>query len=204
MTAVLKSIAGFLLGRYTIFKIYMIDGPSGPQPPKLNVTFATLDDVDELARSHRPELRALVGFFGYGAHAFGAWVDGRLVAASFYWAGNRYKDHELWPLSEREAKLVRIATSLEFRGRGIAAGLICFSTARMYELGYGRLYAKIWHSNKASIATFSKAGWRHVATVVHVFPFGKRLRWCFRHAADRRQTAQASDHSSVQNAHALR
>jgi RimJ/RimL family protein N-acetyltransferase len=47
----------------------------------------------------------------------------------------------------------------------------------MSQKGYRRLYARIWHSNHPSIATFEKAGWAYIALVIEVFPLGLKSPW---------------------------
>jgi ribosomal protein S18 acetylase RimI-like enzyme len=179
LKAVLKQIARVLVGEYSIFKIYGFDGSPAPLSTSTDLMLAKLQDTDELAQSDSPELRELTDYGGEGAHGFGAWVDGHLAAACWFWVGERYKNHQVWPLADKEAKLVRIATCERFRGRGIASALIGFGVRQMRQGGYRRFYAKIWHSNQPSIAAFSKAGWRHVSTVCNVAPFGKKICWRF-------------------------
>jgi GNAT superfamily N-acetyltransferase len=122
-------------------------------------------------------MKELAKFAGEGAYGFGARVNGELAAVCWYWVGDRYKARNYWPLKPHEAKLVQITTLAPFRGRGIATQLIDYATMRMRQHGFVRFYARIWHSNKASIVAFTRAGWIHAATVCDIFPFGTKARW---------------------------
>ena len=55
----------------------------------------------------------------------------------------------------------------------------------MRERGFRRSYGKIWHSHHASIRANQKSGFREIALVVDLYPFGgtRRVRWVRRRAA---------------------
>ena len=72
--------------------------------------------------SFDPSIQELASYKGGEAFGFEARVDGELAAACWFWAGERYKTGNFWPLRDDEAKLVQIATAERFRGRGIAPG----------------------------------------------------------------------------------
>lgn len=168
----LRAFARWLFGPYDLWRIYALslDGFHAPTLPSWQMK--PLQDVKELACASDPILRYLAQFGQEGAQGFGAWVNGELAAACWYWAGETYKKRNFWPLLDDEAKLVEIATAKRFRGRGIAPQLIAFSAEQMKILGYQRLLARVWHSNRASQSAFRKAGWTYVAFVVQVAPFG--------------------------------
>jgi len=176
-----RSVAGRLLGAYALYRIYEHEGP-GPEaagPAGDGVALAPIEDVDDLSRAPDPALRGLAGFAGPEAFGFAARSDGELAAACWFWAGERYRTRNFWPLRSDEAKLVEIVAAERFRGRGIGPRLIRFAAGRMHRLGYRRLYARVWHSNWASAAAFEKAGWREAALVVEVAPLGVARPWRF-------------------------
>ena len=109
-------------------------------------------------------------YAGDGAEAFACLVDGRIVGLCFFWFGERYRSRNYWPLDADEAKLVQIVTLPELRGKGVARGLIEYSTARMIERGRRRLFARVWFTNAPSAQAFRSAGWRQVAFVMRVNP----------------------------------
>jgi ribosomal protein S18 acetylase RimI-like enzyme len=109
-----------------------------------------------------------VEYAGPEAAGYGAWIDGRLVGICWYWWGERYSTRQTWPLAEGTAKLVQISTDGAYRGRGIASALVAYSASEMMRLGFQPLFARIWHSNRASIRVFEKASWKYVAFVVRL------------------------------------
>jgi GNAT superfamily N-acetyltransferase len=167
-----KVLARLLLGRYLIFKIYECESQPSPHSREVKAQFGIVDGHTTLCQSECAELRELSDCAGDDAYGFGAWIDGKLVSACWFWGHKRYNPNGIWPPSKGDAKLVRVVTSPSHRGTGIASNLIRFASNEMQKQGYKRLYAKIWHSNRPSLAAFSRAGWREIATVAHVFPLG--------------------------------
>jgi RimJ/RimL family protein N-acetyltransferase len=53
--------------------------------------------------------------------------------------------------------------------------LIAHAADDMFRKGLQRLYARIRHSNKASLKAFQRAGWARVATVIEIYPLRRRL-----------------------------
>lgn len=179
----IKLVSRSLLGEYSLYRIYAFELPASP--PSLldeDITLGRIENVAELVRSGDPSLRDLEQYSGEGAIGFGLWMRNELASVCWYWAGNRYRQRNFWPLAESEAKLVHIATAHRHRGKGLATRLITHSANAMGNIGFQRLFARVWHSNKPSIQTFERAGWRYVAFVMEIKPFnGKRhLRWVWR------------------------
>jgi GNAT superfamily N-acetyltransferase len=178
-----RSVARRLLGPYALYRIYEHQGPgpgtsgSEPEPAGDDVALAPLENGAALDRPSDPGLRDLASYAGSEAFGFEARVDGVLAAACWFWVGERYKTRNFWPLHADEAKLVQITTAERFRGRRIAPRLIRFAAAWMHRLGYRRLYARIWHSNRASVVAFERAGWREIALVIEVAPLGISQPW---------------------------
>jgi RimJ/RimL family protein N-acetyltransferase len=85
-------------------------------------------------------------------------VDGAIVSSCTLWSGASYRDERgYFPLADDEAELVFLETPPAHRGRGHASVLLRAALAA--STGNRRLYARIWHSNAASIRAFRKAGW---------------------------------------------
>jgi len=148
--------------RYRIFALFKPgDAPMGDS----GVRVACLDDVEALARSSSPELRALVQYTGKEAMTFGLYAGSELAGACFYWFGERYRARGFIELPPGAAKLVQITTAPAFRGRGLAPALIQQSAKAMFARGFTPLYARVWHSHTASIRAFRKAGWTETSMV---------------------------------------
>jgi len=173
MTALLKKAALTLLGDYAIYFVYRFEkGAAPPAAPAREraLAFERLDEATARA-SVDPLVQSQIEYVGAGAWAF-ACLDGpRVVGLCFYWAGERYKRRNFWPLAADEAKLVQIVVLPEMRGRGIAADLIAWSSQAMLAQGFAQLFARIWHSNKPSWHAFERAHWTRAALVVDIYPF---------------------------------
>lgn len=180
----IKRFARAIFGDYAIYYVYGIsqDVPFTSAPRGRDCSFSALGR-DELATSSELLIREQAGYLGPEATAYGCAQEGDIVATCHYWYGDRYRTRNFWPLAEDEAKLVQIVTAPRARGQGIATALIAHSTNEMFRLGFKRLYARIWHSNGPSLSAFERAGWRRVALVIEITPFGRRrpsrlrLRW---------------------------
>lgn len=106
---------------------------------------------------------------GDDAFCFGVWKNDELASICWVLGPHAYSNYRnFWILSEREAKMVYVFTSEKFRGQGLAVILEDFASRRMCELGYRRLYSRIWHSNRASIRVHQKLGWEKIALVVEL------------------------------------
>ena len=104
MKTLVRSIARRLLGPYAMYRIYEHREPPHPPPAAGEVVLAPIRGVEELALSPDPDLRELADYGGEGSFGFEARVDGELVAACWYWAGERYRTRNFWPLGDDEAK----------------------------------------------------------------------------------------------------
>lgn len=166
----IRRLARALLGDYQVFVILAVDC-AGAAPPDAAAT-------GRLGVYSTPEAPAEgSGYAGPDAIGFEWREDGRRLAWCWVWYGERYRrDRNFWPLGPAEAKLISLETRAEVRGRGIAPQLVAFARHEMARRGFDRLYARVWHSNRASLRAFAKAGWRRHAVVVEVAPLGRRLR----------------------------
>jgi GNAT superfamily N-acetyltransferase len=177
MKRLIKSLARAVLGDYAIYHIY-----SAPRAlhvlsnERREFSCAPLERAQAEA-SDEPLLRQQAGFFGVGAHAYGCWYQGRLVGLCVYWFGDRYRTRNFWPLEDGEAKLVQVVVVPQVRARGVASWLIAQSREHMQGRGFGRMFARIWHSNVPSLRAFQNAGWGRVATVLEVDPLRLGRPW---------------------------
>ena len=171
-----RSLARMVFGDYALYRIYAIDAEDCAPSEASDIEFFELNIPDDL--SDDPEMRKLESYLGDGAYGFGARLGEQPAAGCFFWAGQRYKQRNFWPLDDDEAKLVEVRTIPQLRGQGIASHLIRHAAHAMAQRGFQRLYARIWHSNTPSIRAFEKAGWRYIAFVIEIAPLGvKHWRW---------------------------
>lgn len=161
----LRKLLGHLFGNYYIFRIYGCDLGHVPweQDPHC-IIFSS------------PHEGEATGYAGLDAIGFAYDEGGVHLSHCWVWYGERYKSRNFWPLAVDEAKLIALETEPEARGRGIAPRLLRYVMTELADRGFKHLYARIWHSNKSSIRTFEKAGWRYHALVVEFDFFGERRR----------------------------
>jgi ribosomal protein S18 acetylase RimI-like enzyme len=172
----LAAVAKAIFGEYEIYRIYgraLLPDDAGANPPA-GIRLDPLVDGSQVGRAEDPAIRRLASCAGDGAHGFGAWAADALVAVCWFWVGERYAKRNFWPLAAGEAKLVEIMSADAFRGRGIAGALLRYSCRAMSARGFTAAYARVWHSNAPSIRLFETDGWRHVATVAHLHPLGRK------------------------------
>ena len=166
-------LAKKLLGEYVIFRIYRLDltalVPAGE----------SCDGFSEIVQEHTQEPSRRNGYGGYQSHGFRFVENGCVLATCWFWYGERYRERNFWPLKEGEAKLVRIETAPQARGRNIAPRLIRYASLQMAERGFRTLYARVWHSYQPSRRAFYKAGWSLDAFVVEYDLLGRRRRHVF-------------------------
>ncbi len=181
-----KKLALLLLHDYGIYRIYR-----APQViPPVELSFEVQEiDASWLAASGDPLLAEQAWYCGSDSRAFGVIAEGRLLAACFYWWGERYRrERAFLELGPHEAKLVQIVTLASARGRGLARGLIAESARRMQAGGMTELFARVWHSNDPSRRAFECAGWRAVGWVVEINPLRRTRPWRIRWAATARSS----------------
>jgi GNAT superfamily N-acetyltransferase len=185
----IKAIAALLLGPYQFNRIYRLAASdTGPEiPPGMEV--GRVEDLPA-ASVGSAELRDRFRYGGDDAYGYGLFLEGRLVAACWFWGPGRFQDPFLWSLAEGEAILVDIVTASNYRGRGFAPLLIRYASADMRRAGWKELFTWMWHTHRASYHAFEKAGWRQIASVLEIHPLGMRraLRFCWRPLWRRRPT----------------
>lgn len=182
----LKELLRRMLGRYNLCRIYALNLDNLPGLVPCKFRMERIMEVSASASATTISIKGISEYAGKEAYGFGVWEHDKLIATCWFWHGERYKARNFWPLTANEAKLVQIYTDEAYRGLGIASSLIRFSSSEMKKLGFSRLYSRIWHSNTASVAAFTKAEWQYMAFVVEIFPFGLGIKWRFvRHIAKR-------------------
>jgi RimJ/RimL family protein N-acetyltransferase len=126
-----------------------------------DVSCAAIEGMEELSNSRFEEIRRQAWTREVDTWIFGAWVDGELAAVCWIQARETLRRRGgLFDLGHDEAELAQITTARSFRGHGIATRLIQYATLQMRISGFRKLYAKIWHDNRASIRAFERAGWK--------------------------------------------
>lgn len=185
MNTVVATIARRLLGEYELYRIYELPLPAPEGAPGDAFGIRPLQGGEEASASADPDLRSLAAYAGADAVGYGAFVGNELAAGCWLWYGERYRRRNFWPLKEQQGKLVQVTTGERHRGKGLGLRLLNHAAWDMSHRGFRTLYARIWHSNVASIKLFEKAGWREIAFVAEIYPFGLRRRVRLRFARRR-------------------
>lgn len=168
----LKKLAHVLLGDYSVYHVYTkLDGivPAVTTCAAAALRVGVVDRA-QIESNADPVIRSQLGYHVAGAHAYACFDGERIVGLCFYWHGERYRERNYWPLAEGEAKLVQVIIHPDLRGRGVARTIIALSYQDMISRGFHRAYARIWHSNTASLRAFERAGWSRISTVAEVNP----------------------------------
>jgi RimJ/RimL family protein N-acetyltransferase len=170
MKDLLKAAARALLGEYAAYHVLSRDNEGAPAPAAGGDYRVVAVDRAAIEASGDPLMREQAGYAGEGAFAYACMHGEQIVGLCFYWHGARYLKRNFWPLKEGEAKLVQIITSPRMRGKRVAGTLITASSADMFQRGFHKVYARVWHSNEPSLRAFAGARWTRCATVVEVNP----------------------------------
>jgi RimJ/RimL family protein N-acetyltransferase len=181
MAKLMRIAATFLLGQYSIYRIYLFRPADLAETRSLDgdITFTelTLNDIEQ---SSDARISALGHYRkGRDTKAFGLKRGTDIVAVMFFWFGETYRTRNFWPLRENEAKSVHMFTVPEMRGSGLASALKMRASKAMFDQGFERIYSRIWHSNRPSIRANEKIGAQHVATVIEINPLRLPKPWRF-------------------------
>ena len=171
-----KRALHLLLGDYQYWKIFCIDLPQPGAELASGISIKPLDFETLGALEEDDGFRERMSFGGEDAQGFGLYVDGELAAMQWYWWGARYEAERRgrsWRLPSDAAKSVGLYTLPHHRGKGYAVMLKRQSVHLMSRRGFGRLYARVWHSHKSSIRVQEKAGWKLAGSYIEIRPFGK-------------------------------
>jgi hypothetical protein len=160
----IRSTLGKLLHRGDfLYRIVSLDLTQLPDTTVDRAVVRLSNDGAELSSSDHEGMRTSAKLVGCGAVGFALWHDERLASVCYIWQRARYASINYWPIDNGEGKLVHIYTRPNLRERGLATRLILGASQEMKRLGFDRLYARISHTNSASFAAFTRAGWQHVA-----------------------------------------
>lgn len=166
--------------RYAFYKVYSIDlgvrknGPDQGLAPGYSVGAV---DAATIQHAADPLIRDQAWYGGEDALGFAIFHDGEPVSLQWIWHGERYRrSRNFISLAESSAKSVQLVTVVKERGQGLATQLKQFSAKQLAQLGFNRLYSRIWWSNAPSIRVSKKAGWTLSSTVA-TFSMGKSKHW---------------------------
>ena len=179
----LKKVARTLAGDYGIYRVFALDLDPALTDPRdgLARDGFKLSPVacEDVAEAKSDVIRESARYGGPGSQAFAVLRDGEIVALEWYWFGESRQNGAFWPLGDGEAESAYIVTVPELRGQGLAHRVKQYSAIEMRERGFRRAFGKIWHSHRASIRANEKSGFREIAFVVDLYPFGgrRRVRW---------------------------
>jgi GNAT superfamily N-acetyltransferase len=179
----IKRAAIWFLGDYQIWKIYSIEIAGRAQPPDGVVITLINDPAIFQAPLLEDDLKR-ADWQRSGSIGFAAWMDGQLAGVCWFWPGPLLSGRNVGSRGADEAELIQITIAKRWRGKGIGPQLINHGAWSLQQMGYRRLYAQIWHSNRPSEAAFRKTGWEHVAWFIEIHPrllrrpirFRKRVR----------------------------
>jgi len=166
---------------YTCFDVYMLPlhkaAAAGAPPLPHGYRFLELSG-DDMRSCPDPDLEDCASYAGSDARLFGIVGDeGRLTCVQCIWFGERYAKHAFWPIEAGSAVSMHLVTARAERGRGLATQLKARSAGRLAELGFSRIYSRIWWTNAASIRVSEKAGWSKIGRVIEVFTPLRRGPW---------------------------
>lgn len=167
------------VGDYGLYFVLLAPEVPPALPTPQGLTFEVLERPQDLALAPDPDVaRIAVDALPYpDVHAFVARADGAIVAGICVWGAETYLRRSAFlPIGERDAKSMQNTVSRSMRGRGLGSALEGFAHARLLDLGYKRLWGKVWHSNKSSLRMLQRAGWRRVQFVAELVkdPSGPR------------------------------
>jgi GNAT superfamily N-acetyltransferase len=176
-----KRISRIVLGEYSAYYIYARAAPAIEVESNREFHVEAVSQI-AISASDDPLIREQAFYAGPEAEAYACFLGSRIIGVCFYWYGKRYESRNFWPLRNCEAKLVQIVSLPDFRGRGVARTLIGASFRAMDQRGFRRAFARIWHSNVASLRAFERAGWVRIALVIEVNPLRRKrpIRICIR------------------------
>src|SRR5262245_3769868 len=175
MRQAFKSVVRLLLGEYAFYEVWRVDRVVESSVGQHDVRRIQAAELQVFGTDEA--LTSAAWYFGPECDAFGCFEGDRLVGVAFYWRGARYAARDSWNIEARAAKLVHIVTAPSFRGRGVAGTLIEKSASLMIRSGSCPLYARIWHSHKASLAAFERAGWTRLGWLVQINPLRRLKPW---------------------------
>ena len=179
MREAVKKLVGAALGEYSTYLIYGWGPGDGTADSSTLASRFEVRPMDgaAVAGISSSVLKDQSSYAGDGAVTYGCFDGNRVAGLCFYWHGARYRRRNFITLEAGEAKLVQIITDSDMRGQGVARTLIAASSGDMAHRGFRRLFARIWHSNQASISAFEHAGWSRMGLIVEINPLRRPSGW---------------------------
>lgn len=176
-----KKVSSLIISDYHLYKIFYIDKAKlSDESLPSGIDFIELKDG--LPEYDSDLLSKNKSYLGEGAIGYACLYQEKIVGVCFFWFGDRYKRRNFIKLSASEAKLVQVETCKSMRNRGIAQGLIKYSSRQLIDShGFSKLYARIWHSNIPSIKSFVRSGWQYRESIVEInFKLLPKLRFSWK------------------------
>jgi GNAT superfamily N-acetyltransferase len=171
-----KRMAKSLAGDYAIYRVFVLDLQQPLRDPHDDLARAGFKCApvagEDVMEARAEVIRESARYDGPGSQAFAILRDREIVALEWYWFGEHRRDGAFWPLGDGEAESAYIVTVPELRGQGLAQLVKEYSAIEMRKRGFRRAYGKIWYTNHASIRANQKSGFREIALVVDLYPFG--------------------------------
>jgi GNAT superfamily N-acetyltransferase len=166
-----RQVLRHLIGEYTVFRIFQAPVLLNHIACANGIVCRPIVDLHALETSANCDFRKLTGFARLGAECFGAYDGDQVAAVCGVWSGEASNSNRGYmAMSLRDSELVHVYTSPAFRGRGIASDLIRFATYAVRSKGTKRVFARVWHSNRASVRAFEKAGWSQIYFAIQLSP----------------------------------
>ncbi len=166
-----RKIIWVIASEYLIFDIYTVKCIPSATTPTLptGYRFDQLNDIGHIVRSDDYDISKCVADLNVDSFCYVIFKNEELVATCWLWRGEYYKRvRNFLPLTHREGELTYLAVSKQHRGNNLACKLIRYATNQSEQLGFERLYSRIWHSNIPSIRSFIKADWHKFARYINV------------------------------------
>lgn len=115
------------------------------------------------------------------------WVAGDERAASYMaiWYGEFQRRREYFVIPDDEAECAILATRPDRRKLGYGAVVLEAIPIVAHAIGLKRVWARVWHSNAASLKTFARAGWGPPGLRLDLLWRGRRMVLTLRHARAR-------------------
>jgi GNAT superfamily N-acetyltransferase len=178
LQAMLSPVArDFWIGRTFVHRATSSQSQGGFASP-LELCILPLDDLRSVAFDEGVRPRADSPVAAADRMLFAAKLDGRVIGLCSYGFGQSYvRCGGFYDLVAGEAELMEIFTAPSCRGRGVATRLLRFSAPLMHSRGFSTLFAKVWHSNRASTRAFRAADWTQHSFFVRVSLRGSARVW---------------------------
>jgi GNAT superfamily N-acetyltransferase len=158
-----------LLANYEFWRIYTLDLTCVREfIAPLRITDITDPAIFEAADVAQELRRA--NCYRPGAIGYAAWRGSELLGVCWFWPGPLLGERSVGLQAGDCAEVIQISVAPSVRGQGVAPALLNHAAWQLKGQGFRRLYAQIWRTNVASMRSFEKSGWIHVAWFFQVSP----------------------------------